>query len=302
MSDPPCAPCDLLHPHCREAYVPINPHYLALASSIAVGVGAQVLLKVGASGTPRHALHQGDDLCALRPAARRGGLALSLSRLGGLLAPSLRLRRGLLLALAVVADANRGRACVGDLEPDPLVLLVRQPVRLIALDPDLLQKPELSKPDHCRLEGCGSHALRQDRETVLTLRRRREDNELGVVELTAVRLRHNALRCGSWRQPAATIATPPFASRQRGGRGLFAVKSLASAQPARPGQQRSLRQTKPVLSAGNSKILVVGATVSPGEFSASPSRPTVSTHQRRGLSPVSVPATTAWPSGYVTRS
>ncbi len=49
MSDPPCAPCDLLHPHCREAYVPINPHYLALASSIAVG--AQVLLKVGASGT-----------------------------------------------------------------------------------------------------------------------------------------------------------------------------------------------------------------------------------------------------------
>src|SRR5215208_6101668 len=35
----------------REAHVPINPHYLALASSIAVGVGAQVLLKVGASGT-----------------------------------------------------------------------------------------------------------------------------------------------------------------------------------------------------------------------------------------------------------
>ena len=31
--------------------MPINPHYLALASSIAVGVGAQVLLKVGASGT-----------------------------------------------------------------------------------------------------------------------------------------------------------------------------------------------------------------------------------------------------------
>src|SRR5215207_5051625 len=103
---PPCAPCDLLHPHCREAYVPINPHYLALASSIAVGVGAQVLLKVGASGTPRHTLHQRDDLCALRPAARRAGPALSLSR------------RGLLLALAVVADANRGRACVGDLEPD----------------------------------------------------------------------------------------------------------------------------------------------------------------------------------------
>src|SRR5215208_2483259 len=94
--------------------------------------------------------------------------------------------------------------------------------------------------------------------------------------ITAVRLRHNALRCGSWRQPPATIATPPFASRQRGGGGLFALKSLASAQPARPGQQRSLREPKPVLSAGNSKILVVGATVSPGQFSASPSRATVS--------------------------
>src|SRR5215217_4110213 len=81
--------------------------------------------------------------------------------------------------------------------------------------------------------------------------------------------------------PAATTATPPFASRQRGGEGLFALKSLASARPAGPRQQRSPRQTKPVLSAGNSKILVVGATVSPGEFSASPLRPTVSTHQRR---------------------
>ena len=81
--------------------------------------------------------------------------------------------------------------------------------------------------------------------------------------------------------PAATTATPPFASRQRGGEGLFALKSLASARPARPGQQRSLREPKPVLSAGNSKILAGGATVSPGEFNASPSRPTVSTHQRR---------------------
>src|SRR5215207_1349681 len=33
--------------------------------------------------------------------------------------------------------------------------------------------------------------------------------------------------------PAATTATPPFASRQRGGEGLFALKSLASARPAR---------------------------------------------------------------------
>src|SRR5215207_4227684 len=58
---------------------------------------------------------------------------------------------------------------------------------------------------------------------------------------------------------AATTATPPFASRQRGGEGLFALKSLASAQPAVPRQQRSLRQTKPVLSAGKSKILANGA-------------------------------------------
>src|SRR5829696_4540815 len=57
--------------------------------------------------------------------------------------------------------------------------------------------------------------------------------------------------------PAATTATPPFASRQQGGEGLFALKSLASARPAGPGQQRSLRQTKPVLSAGKSKILAV---------------------------------------------
>src|SRR4051794_13801764 len=121
-------------------------------------------------GSPRHPLHQGDDLCALRPAARRAGLALSLSRLGGLLGPPLRLRRGLLLALAVVADAKRGPACVGDLEPDPPPLLVTGPVRLIALDPDLLQKPELGEPDHRRLDGCGSHALRQDREAVLALR------------------------------------------------------------------------------------------------------------------------------------
>jgi len=33
-------------------------------------------------------------------------------------------RRGLLLALAVLADANQGRACGGDLEPDPPALLV----------------------------------------------------------------------------------------------------------------------------------------------------------------------------------
>src|SRR5215203_3919951 len=89
--------------------------------------------------------------------------------LGGLLDPALRLRRGLLLALAVVADANRGRACGGDLEPDPPPLLVRQPVRLVALDPDLLQKPELAEPNHRRLERCGSHALRQDRKAVLAL-------------------------------------------------------------------------------------------------------------------------------------
>src|SRR5215217_6825923 len=54
--------------------------------------------------------------------------------------------------------------------------------------------------------------------------------------------------------PAATTATPPFASRQRGGEGLFALKSLASARPPGPGQQRSLREPKPVLSAGKSKI------------------------------------------------
>src|SRR5829696_178392 len=72
---------------------------------------------------------------------------------------------------------------------------------------------------------------------------------------------HNALRCGSWRQPAATIATPPFASRQRGGERVFALKSLASAQPARPRQQRSLREPKPVLSAGRLKILAVGGDV-----------------------------------------
>src|SRR5215212_4899482 len=58
--------------------------------------------------------------------------------------------------------------------------------------------------------------------------------------------------------PAATTATPPFASRQRGGEGLFALKSLASARPPGPGQQRSLREPKPVLSAGKSKILAVG--------------------------------------------
>src|SRR5215204_1750537 len=45
---------------------------------------------------------------------------------------------------------------------------------------------------------------------------------------------------------AATTATPPFASRQRGGEGLFALKSLASARPASPRQQRSLRPTKTV--------------------------------------------------------
>src|SRR5829696_3451361 len=145
--------------------------------------------------------HQGDDLCALRPAARRGGLALSLSRLGGLLDPALRLRRRLLLAFAVVAHANRGRACGGDLEPDPPPLLVTGPVRLIALDPDLLQKPELGEPNHRSLDGCGSHALRQDRKAVLTLRGRRKDDELGVIELTGVRLRHDVLRCGSWRHP-----------------------------------------------------------------------------------------------------
>src|SRR5215213_5829790 len=58
--------------------------------------------------------------------------------------------------------------------------------------------------------------------------------------------------------PAATTATPPFASQQRGGEGLFALKSLASARPARARQQRSLREPKPVLSAGKSKILAVG--------------------------------------------
>src|SRR5215216_4329931 len=58
---------------------------------------------------------------------------------------------------------------------------------------------------------------------------------------------------------AATTATPPFASRQRGEEGLFAHKSLASARPARPRQQRSLREPKPVLSAGKSKILAVAA-------------------------------------------
>src|SRR5215203_2449495 len=54
---------------------------------------------------------------------------------------------------------------------------------------------------------------------------------------------------------AATAATPPFASRQRGGEGLFALKSLASAQPAGPRQQRSVREPKPVLSAGKSRLL-----------------------------------------------
>src|SRR5215207_8587567 len=54
--------------------------------------------------------------------------------------------------------------------------------------------------------------------------------------------------------PAATTATPPFASRQPGGEGLFALKSLASARPPGPGQQRSLREPKPVVSAGKSKI------------------------------------------------
>ena len=59
------------------------------------------------------------------------------------------------------------------------------------------------------------------------------------------------------------------AASQVGGdvEGLFALwaslpliyKSLASAQPAGPGQQRSLREPKPVLSAGKSKILAVGA-------------------------------------------
>src|SRR3954452_4449128 len=57
--------------------------------------------------------------------------------------------------------------------------------------------------------------------------------------------------------PAATTATPPFASRQRGGEGLFALKSLASARPARARQQRSLREPKPGLSAGKSKIVEV---------------------------------------------
>src|SRR5215207_4319428 len=258
MSDPPCAPCDLLHPHCREAYVAINPHYLALASSIAVGVGAQVLLKVGASGTPRHTLHQRDDLCALRPAARRAGLALSLSRLGGLLAPPLRLRRGLLLALAVVADADRGRACVGDLEPDPLALLVRQPVRLIALDPDLLQKPELAEPDHRSLAGCGSHALRQDRKAVLALRGRREDDELGVVELTGVRLRHDALRCGSWRHPPP----PPRPRHSPLGSGVGRASLPLSLSPRldRPGHDSNAlfaSQSQSFLR-GNRRFLAVG--------------------------------------------
>ena len=43
-----------------------------------------------------------------------------------------------------------------------------------------------------------------------------------------------------------------------GWEGIFALKSLASAQPAGPRQQRSLRERKPVLSAGKSKILAVG--------------------------------------------
>src|SRR5829696_7982839 len=64
---------------------------------------------------------------------------------------------------------------------------------------------------------------------------------------------------------AATTATPPFASRQRGGEGLLALKSLASARPAGPRQQRSLREPKPVLSAGKSKILAVGRDA-PGQW------------------------------------
>src|SRR5829696_636092 len=74
--------------------------------------------------------------------------------------------------------------------------------------------------------------------------------------------------------PAATTATPPFASRQRGGEGLFALKSLASARPARPRQQRSLREPKPVLSAGKSKILAVGV----------PARPVVRRRERAAVS------------------
>src|SRR5829696_1913763 len=69
----------------------------ALGDGIALVAQAR---QSGAGGVREPAGH-------LDHAARRAGLALSLARLGGFLAPALRLRRGLLLALAVVADANR---------------------------------------------------------------------------------------------------------------------------------------------------------------------------------------------------
>src|SRR5215207_8220517 len=45
--------------------------------------------------------------------------------------------------------------------------------------------------------------------------------------------------------PAATTATPPFASRQRGGEGLFALTSLASARPAGPATLSSRAKASP---------------------------------------------------------
>src|SRR5215207_8705273 len=85
--------------------------------------------------------------------------------------------------------------------------------------------------------------------------------------------------------PAATTATPPFASRQRGGEGLFALKSLASARPPGPGQQRSLRELKPVLSAGKSKILAVGGDARGQWFVRRRERAAVSGLASAGLAP-----------------
>src|SRR5215210_6044555 len=156
------------------------------------------------------ASHEGNDLRLLRSGP---GLARSRGLFGRLL---LRLASALgfgcrfVLAQTLIRYSDRGGARLRDLESERLVLLVVPPGQLIALDPHLLQEPEPEElRDRC-LSGARLQALRQSGKAVLPLRGRRQDDELGVVELRGGRLRHDALRWLVMQPSRCTTTTPPF--------------------------------------------------------------------------------------------
>src|SRR5215207_10027054 len=140
------------------------------------------------------ALHERDDLGLLGAGARLSSVLILAGSVLLRLAPGLWLRRSLFFAPALVGEPECGGTGLGELEPERLLLLVGAPGRRAALDRHLLHEPEPEELRHRGPGGARLQALGQDREPVLALRGRGQDDQLGVAELGSVRLRHDALR------------------------------------------------------------------------------------------------------------